>query len=136
MNHTMNPILNQTFNRIKKRTMNRFCWNFPKTLAAIAVALVTAGAHAAPVEDPVLGQAHLAYYEGRFSRSLSIYEQLAAAGNAEAAERAGFMLFHGEAHYGHQVHRDPGRAMAFLTQAANAGRSGASFMLNLIDLSN
>lgn len=132
----MNPILNQTFNRIKKRTVNRFCRNFPKTLAAFAVALAAAGTYAKAVEDPVLDQAHLAYYEGQFSRSLQMYEQLAAAGNAEAAERAGFMLFHGGAYYGPQVPRDPGRAMALLTQAASAGRSGASFMLNLIDLTN
>ena len=110
-------------------TMNRF----KKTLALLA--LVGAGAVSA-TPAPTLDEAHLAYFQGQFSRSLQMYEQLAATGNAEAAERAGFMLFHGGVYYGAQVARDPARAAVLLAQAAHAGRTGASFMLNLIDLSN
>jgi TPR repeat protein len=109
-------------------TMNRF----KNTLALIALA----AAGAASASTPTLDQAHLAYFEGQYSRSLQMYEQLAASGNAEAAERAGFMLFHGGVYYGAQVSRDPARAAVLLAQAAHAGRTGASFMLNLIDLSN
>ena len=112
------------------RTMNPF----KRTLALLAFAAIAGATAASPVAT--LDQAHLAYFEGQFSRSLQMYEQLAAAGNAEAAERAGFMLFHGGAYYGPQVPRDPARAAALLAQAAHAGRTGASFMLNLIDLSN
>ncbi len=108
-------------------TMNRF----KKTLALLV--LTAAGAATAA---PTLDQAHQAYFERQFSRSLQMYEELAAAGNAEAAERAGFMLFHGGVYCGAQVARDPARAAALLAQAAHAGRTGASFMLNLIDLSN
>jgi TPR repeat protein len=104
---------------------------FKKTWAVLALA--AAGAATAA---PTLDQAHLAYYEGQFARSLQMYEALAAAGNAEAAERAGFMLLQGGAQYGAQVPRDPARATMLLAQAAHAGRTGASFLLNLIDLSN
>ena len=110
-------------------TMNRF----KKSWALLA--LVCAGAVSA-TPTPTLDEAHLAYFQGQFSRSLQMYEQLASTGNAEAAERAGFMLFHGGAYYGPQVPRDPARASTLLAQAAHAGRTGASFMLNLIDLSN
>ena len=104
---------------------------FKKTLTVLALA--AAGAAAAA---PTIDQAHLAYYEGQFGRSLQMYEELAAAGNAEAAERAGFMLLQGSTHYGAQVPRDPVRATTLLAQAAHAGRTGAGFLLNLIDLSN
>lgn len=113
------------------RTMNPF----NKTLALLAFAIAATGATTATAAV-TLDQAHLAYYEGQFGRSLQMYEALAAAGNAEAAERAGFMLLQGGAHYGPQVPRDPVRATTLLAQAAHAGRTGASFLLNLIDLSN
>ncbi|TWO71642.1 hypothetical protein FN976_08480 [Caenimonas sedimenti] len=103
------------------------------TAFALSLGMATA---AAANPAATLDQAHRAYHEGEFGRSLQMYEQLAGAGNAEAAERAGFMLFHGSASYGRQVRHDPGRAMALLTQAARAGRPGAGFLLNLIDQSN
>ena len=55
-----------------------------KTLALLA--LVGAGAVSA-TSAPTLDEAHLAYFQGQFSRSLQMYEQLAATGNAEAAEQ-------------------------------------------------
>lgn len=62
-----------------------------------------------PLED-----AHHEYYQAHYARSLAAYQKLAAAGNAEAAERAGFMLFQGDLLYGPQVRRDPQRARALL----------------------
>ncbi|MBP6406626.1 MAG: hypothetical protein KA335_13295 [Ramlibacter sp.] len=109
-----------------------------KTLIAFVLTVAVAGTWAIGAGEPAptLPQAHHAYYEGQFERSLKMYEQLAASGNAEAAERAGFMLFHGDSHYGRQVRRDPVRATALLTQAAQAGRTGAGFMLNMIERTN
>lgn len=106
--------------------MHRF--HLPWTLALLLAS--------APAPAATLAEANRAYFDGRFGQSLRMYEQLAAAGDAEAAERAGFMLFHGSAAYGPQVPHAPARAIALLTQAARAGRPGANFMLNLIDLSN
>ena len=73
---------------------------------------------------------------GQYSRSLALYERLAANGDAEAAERAGFMLLQGDAFYGRQVRRDVGRATALLVQAARSGRPGAGFMLNMLESSD
>lgn len=113
--------------------MNHTMNHFRKTLALLALASACA-VSATPIAT--LDEAHQVYFQGQFSRSLQMYEQLAAAGNAEAAERAGFMLFHGGVYYGAQVSRNPARAAVLLAQAAHAGRTGASFLLNLIDLSN
>jgi TPR repeat protein len=103
-----------------------------KTRWAFAL-LVAAACSSALAATPTLDEAHHAYYHGQFARSLRMYQQLAAGGNAEAAERAGFMLFHGGGYYGRQVRRDPGRASALLLQAAKAGRPGAGFMLNMTE---
>jgi TPR repeat protein len=101
-----------------------------KPLAALLLALLASAPAlcAAPIE-----QAHRDYYNGHFARSLALYQRLAADGNAEAAERAGFMLAQGGALYGRQVTQDLSQAVALLTRAAKAGRSGAGFMLNMIE---
>jgi hypothetical protein len=106
-----------------------------KPLTAVVLALTFAlGTTAAFAQDkPVISEAHEAYYYEQFGRSLALYEGLAAAGNAEAAERAGFMLLQASGVYGPQVTRDVQRAHALLVQAAKAGRPGASFMLNMMD---
>lgn len=107
---------------------------FSKSLTAILAALALSTAAAAVAQDkPLIVEAHEAYYYEQFGRSLALYEGLAAAGNAEAAERAGFMLLQAPGVYGVQVTRDVQRAHALLVQAAKAGRPGASFMLNMID---
>ncbi len=121
-----------------KTSMNH---NTHKVLTAFALAtasLLTAGTPALAAGEPAatLDQAHHAYYLGQFDRSLKLYEQLAASGNAEAAERAGFMLLQVNSDYGQQVRRDPARATALLVQAAKAGRAGAGAVLNLIDRIN
>ena len=100
-------------------------------LAALATAALCTSAWSkgpTPMEE-----AHHEYYLEHYARSLAVYQKLAAAGNAEAAERAGFMLFQGDTLYGRQVKRDPERARALLTQAAMAGRAGAGFMLNMLE---
>lgn len=111
------------FHRIRRATV------------ALAVTMLAAAATAAP-PAPTLYDAHRAYYLGDYARSLAIYERHASAGNAEAAERAGFMLLHGEGLYGKRVRRDIGRALVLLNEAAAAGRAGASFMLQMVDLAD
>lgn len=123
-----------------KTSMNNRHLKSGKTLIALLLAAAIGGtgtgAFAAGEPTATMDQANRAYYEGRFDHSLQLYQQLAAAGNAAAAERAGFMLFHGNAYYGPQVRSDIPRATALLVQAAKAGRSGAEFMLNQIDRIN
>ena len=58
---------------------------------------------------------------------------LVAVANAQAAERAGFMLLHGSGLFGGQVARDRERARALLVQAARADRTGARFLLNMLE---
>ena len=83
--------------------------------------------------EPTIHDAAYAYHAGQYQRALSLYEQLAQQGNAEAAERAGFMLLQANGHYGVQVRRDAGRARALITQAARADRVAAGFMLNMLE---
>jgi TPR repeat protein len=104
----------------------------PRHLIAILMALGV-GAAATAQTAQTIADANRAYYFGQYKRSLALYEQLAATGNAEAAERAGFMLLQGDGLYGRQVGRDVDRATALLIQAAQASRPGAGFMLNMLD---
>jgi TPR repeat protein len=99
------------------------------TLAALAVTLHSGSLAADTV---TLAQAHQAYYTGQYGRSLALYRQLAEAGDAEAAERAGFMLFYGEDVFGKQVQRNVPKARELFMQAAMAGRTGASFLMNMV----
>lgn len=94
-----------------------------------AILLATAGHASAQLEG--IEQAHRAYHVAEYVRSLALYEQLAAQGDAEAAERAGFMLMQGPSAYGPRVPRDVARATAWLEQAAHAGRPHAVFLLGL-----
>jgi TPR repeat protein len=98
------------------------------TLAALAVTLHTSLA----AQSVTLVEAHHAYYTGQYERSLAMYRQLAEAGNAEAAERAGFMLLQDEEVFGRQVQRNAVKARELITQAAMAGRTGAGFLLNMV----
>ncbi len=109
-------------------------------LALLALlGLNAGGAPAAPTAAASLSDAQRAYYQGQYSRSLALFENLAATRNtdaaeaAEAAECAGFMLLHGEPLYGPQVRRNLPRAKALLLQAARAGRPSAGFMLNMLE---
>jgi TPR repeat protein len=106
--------------------------HFRRPHAALIAALCLAFTGAASAEATAIELAHQAYHRGQFQHSLKLYQQLAAAGNAEAAERAGYMLMHGPATYGPQVPRDPSRATALLEQAADAGRPNAVFVLGMM----
>jgi TPR repeat protein len=99
------------------------------TLAALAAALHTSSLAAEPAS---LAEANRAYYAGQYDRSLAMYRELAEAGNAEAAERAGFMLFYGEDVFGRQVQRNVPKARELILQAAMAGRNGAGFFMNMV----
>lgn len=101
--------------------------------AALIAALCLAFTGAAQAQAPAIELAHQAYHQGRFQQSLTLYQQLAASGNAEAAERAGYMLLHGPRAYGPQVPHDPARATALLEQAAGAGRTHAFFVLGMMN---
>ncbi len=78
-------------------------------------------------------EAHRAYYRGQSQRALQIYEQLAATGNAEAAERAGFIWLRRFAAGAQGGQADIARATALLEQAAGAGRQGALLLLGMLD---
>jgi TPR repeat protein len=103
-------------------------------LAAIGLCLVQgwAAVAQAPAELTIQHAAQ-AYHVGQYQRALSLYQQLAQQGNAEAAERAGFMLLQANGHYGGQVRRDVDRARMLITQAARADRVAAGFMLNMLE---
>lgn len=101
-------------------------------VAAALLGCATAAAMRKP-DTAALNDAHRSYYYEQFERSLALYEQLAATGDAAAAERAGFMRLAGEPLYGARVHRDLPRAHALLTQAAKADRPGAAFLLNMLE---
>jgi TPR repeat protein len=104
---------------------------FRHFIAVTALVLAQTVVQASPL--PTMADAQHAYYVGQYRRSLALFEQLAAARNAEAAECAGFMLLSGETTYGAQVHRDLERAKHYLVQAAASGRSGAQFLLNMVE---
>jgi TPR repeat protein len=106
--------------------------------ASLALALwaVAALGHGQTVNGSPIEVAHRAYHLGQFERSLTLYEQLAARGDAEAAERAGYMLLQGAPIYGSRVRHDPDRAVSLLQQAARGGRSHAQFMLGLLEASD
>lgn len=102
-------------------------------LAGGALLLGLAFASAAQADPAAhIEAAHQAYHLGQYGHSLMLYEQLAAQGDAEAAERAGYMLMQGTAVYGPQVRPDPARATALLEQAASAGRVHAVFVLGMV----
>lgn len=106
--------------------------------ASLALALwaVAALGHGQTLNGSPIDEAHRAYHLGQFEHSLTLYERLAARGDAEAAERAGFMLLQGAPIYGNRVRHDPNRAVSLLQQAARAGRSPARYMLGLIEASD
>ena len=72
-------------------------------------AILLASATLANAEPARIELAHQAYHWGQYERSLTLYEQLAAQGDAEAAERAGYMLMQGADLYGPRVPRNLAR---------------------------
>ncbi|MBT9465553.1 hypothetical protein [Hydrogenophaga sp.] len=97
----------------------------------IAALILAAASGCASAELARIETAHQTYHWGQYEHSLAIYEQLAAQGNAEAAERAGYMLMLGADTYGARVPRNVARATKLLEQAADAGRPHANFLLEM-----
>jgi TPR repeat protein len=108
------------------------------TVFAVALALTCGLARSGELSQPVsIDAARQAYYSGRYGEALALFERLARdRGDAEAAERAAFMLMQGAALYGSAVRRDMPRATELLLQAARAGRRPAQFMLDMIEQSD
>lgn len=105
-----------------------------KTFISTMLAFALAGAACAgPQALPAIEEAHRAYYLGETERALLIYEKLAAAGNAEAAERAGFILLRRAGTGAREGKAYVARATSLLVQAARAGRQGAAFVLGMLD---
>ncbi len=98
--------------------------------AALAVSAVSIPAFASP---EAWARADGAYEIQHYAQALEIYQQLAARGDAVAAERAGMMLAQGEKLYGEAVRRDPSEAARLLTQAARAGSTTAQHVLSRAD---
>jgi TPR repeat protein len=106
----------------------------PHTRALITSLMALAASCAAHAQaEPTLAQAHRAHYLGQHRLALTLYEQLAARGNPEAAERAGLMLILGGGDGAVRTVSDTERATALLLQAAHAGRPAAVVMLNLLE---
>lgn len=102
-----------------------------KALASsIVVSALLALSPVASAQQNLWDDALAAYETQHFGRALSLYEQLAGAGSAQAAEIAGAMLFYGETLYGAQVQQDRSRAALLLQRAARDGHPNAQFLLN------
>lgn len=97
-------------------------------VACLALPALLMSAPVFAEEDP-WDRAGEAYANGDFTLALTVYEQLAHQGNAQAAQIAGEMLFYGEALYGGQVRQDRQRAARLLQRAADDGRPVAQFLL-------
>ena len=104
----------------------------PRILSAVVLTMAMSACWASD-KQPSLAEAQHAYHVGQYRRSLESVRIARCQQDAEAAECAGFMLLMGEPMYGSQVRRDVDRAKVFLVQAAAAGRSGAGFLLNMVE---
>ena len=101
--------------------------------AALALAAFSNEASASP---EAWDRADSEYQVQRYAAALEIYQQLAATGDARAAELAGHMLALGEKLYGDAVPRDPVKAVQLLSQAARAGRPVAAHLLRQVNLAS
>jgi TPR repeat protein len=101
--------------------------------AALALAAFSNVASASP---EAWERADNEYQVQRFANALEIYQQLAATGDARAAELAGQMLAIGETLYGDEVRRDPVKAAQLLSQAARAGRPVAAHLTRHINIAS
>lgn len=99
------------------------------TLLAAAVVLAMSGAARADEPAALWEAADTAYAQQKFTAALAGYEQLAAQGDARAAELAGQMHYYADALYGKTVVQDMPKAARWLKQAASAGRETARPLL-------
>lgn len=70
------------------------------------------------------------YAAGHYASALRLYETLALAGDAAAAEAAGQMLYYDAEVHGDVFAANPARAANYLGQAARAGRPVARHLLD------
>lgn len=102
-----------------------------KSFVRVASALLFASALLdARASDEMRNLADREYEVQHYDRALALYEELATAGDARAAELAGQMLLFGEALYGTAVPRDRARATRWLRQAASADHPLARHLLD------
>jgi TPR repeat protein len=100
-----------------------------KLIRAAAIALFVTASGFATASTEAWEHADREYQANHFANALQAYEQLAAGGDARAAELAGHMLVAGESLYGDAVRRDPAKAVALLRQASRAGRPVATHLI-------
>ena len=103
--------------------------------ATAALAFATFS-HVASASPEAWERADNEYQVQRYAAALEIYQQLAATGDARAAELAGHMLALGESLYGDAVKRDPVKAAQLLSQAAGAGRPVAAHLLQRVNVAS
>jgi TPR repeat protein len=116
--------------REKNMTVRKFVIT---ATAALAFATLSNAASASP---EAWDRADNEYQVQRYAAALEIYQQLAATGDARAAELAGHMYALGETFYGDAVRRDPAKAAQLLSQAARAGRPVAAHLLRKVNLAS
>ena len=105
-------------------------------ITATAALAFAAFSHVASASPEAWDRADSEYQVQRFGKALEIYEQIAATGDARAAELAGHMHALGETLYGDQVKRNPVRAAQLLSQAASAGRPVAMHLLGQVNVAS
>jgi TPR repeat protein len=103
-------------------------------LSAAAVLALATLSNAASASSEAWERADQEYQMQHYGKALELYEQIAATGDARAAELAGHMLTLGESLYGDTVRRDPVRAAQWLSLAASAERPVAIHLLRQMDL--
>jgi TPR repeat protein len=106
--------------------------NSKKLIRNVAFAVFASACGFASASPEAWEDADREYQADRFANALQGYQQLAAAGDARAAERAGQMLVVGQSLYGDAVPSDPLKAVALLRQAARAGLPVAAHLIRNI----
>jgi TPR repeat protein len=103
---------------------------------ALFTTLALTGTAMAQVSDAARAawaKADAAYETQRYAEALTLYENLALDGDAQAARLAGEMLLLAPALNDKSVTYDPARATRWLKQAASAGSASAQFLLRRIE---
>jgi TPR repeat protein len=93
----------------------------------------TATAHVSDATRAAWAKADAAYEAQHYAAALAIYENLALAGDVQAARLAGEMLLLAPALNDKSVPYDPVRASRWLKQAASAGSASAQFLVRRIE---
>jgi TPR repeat protein len=116
----------------------RSAWHLTSSSARLGIAaavalLATSTAQAADETGTAWEKADIAYETQHYAAALAIYENLALAGDAQAARLAGEMLLLAPALNDKSVTYDPARAAHWLKQAASAGSTSAQFLVRRIE---